>query len=270
MKIEDIFTGYLEAQLKFLQQQEARRTYPANHEAKEQAMNTDQQVDLPIPVTDDGFGDSAGRDRIIQGSIVRCVDGHWSDHDGISFPPEAKMLALATAMALQHWKDQVPIETIVKQPNQPLPDLEELNAKIPKDEWELGLNDEPRPPWVRQHIVYLLNPVDAAFFTFINGTVGAAIAVDRLKNKVVWMRQLRGSNVVPLVKLDSKPMKTRFGQKMRPEFTILEWRQLAGGGLKEVNAARIEHRPHDCAGLQPVEPVSIEEEMDDSIRTCDE
>ena len=111
----------------------------------------------------------------------------------------------------------------------------------------------------------LLNPLDAAFFTFINGTVGAAIAVDRLKNKVVWMRQLRGSNVVPLVKLDSKPMKTRFGQKMRPEFTILEWRQLGGGGLKEVNAARIEHRPDDCAGLQPVELVSIEEEMNDSI-----
>ena len=129
----------------------------------------------------------------------------------------------------------------------------------------MALNGKPRPPWVRQHIVYLLNPVDAAFFTFINGTVGAAIAVDRLKNKVVWMRQLRGSNVVPLVKLDTKPMKTRFGQKMRPEFTILEWRQLGGGGLKDaLRVSSIAH-PDDCAGLQPVEPVSIEEEMNDSI-----
>ena len=50
-------------------------------------MNTDQQVNLPIPIIDDGFGDSADSDRIIQGSIVRCVDGHWSDRDGISFPP---------------------------------------------------------------------------------------------------------------------------------------------------------------------------------------
>lgn len=253
MKIQD---------MKFLQRQEARRTYPENHEeAKEQAMNTDKQVNLPIPVIHDGFGDSASSDRVIQGSIVRCVDGHWSDRDGIAFPAEIKMLALATAIALQRWKDQVPIETIIKTPGQPLPDLEELNAKIPNAEWEPGLNDEPRPPWVRQHIVYLLNPVDAAFFTFINGTVGAAIAVDRLKNKVVWMRQLRGSNVVPLVKLDSKPMKTKFGQKMRPEFTIVDWRRLGGGGL---NAAQIEHRPDDYAGLQPVE-MSIEEEMNDSI-----
>ena len=79
---------------------------------------------------------------------------------------------------------------------------------------------------------------------------------------------LRGANVVPLVKLDSKPMKTKYGQKLRPEFTILEWRQLGGGGPKE--AARIAHQPgqqhpDDCAGLQPVEPVSIEEEMNDSL-----
>jgi hypothetical protein len=235
-------------------------------------MSTEQATtNLPIPTTDDGFSDSAGADRIIQGSIVRCVDGHWSDRDGISFPSETKMLALATAMALQHWKDQVPIETIVKQPNQPLPDVDEFNAKTPKAEWEAGLNGEPRPPWVRQHIVYLLDPTDAALFTFINGTVGAQIAVDRLKDKVVWMRQLRGSNVVPLIKLDSKPMKTRFGQKMRPEFTILEWRQFGGGGLKDVSPARIESRPtgqphpDDCAGLAGVEPVSIEEEMNDRI-----
>lgn len=231
---------------------------------------SEQATKLPIPTTDDGFNDSADSDRIIQGSIIRCVDGHWSDRDGVSFPPETKMLALATAMALQHWKNQQPIKTIVKQPNKPLPDLEELNAKIPKKEWELGLDDEPRPPWVRQHIVYLLDPADAGLFTFINGTMGAEIAVDRLKSKVIWMRQLRGSNVVPLVKLDSKPMKTRFGQKKRPEFTILDWRQLGGELKKDVSPARIEHQqqkphPDDCAGLQPVEPVSLAEEMNDGI-----
>ena len=231
---------------------------------------SNDQTNLPIPTTDDGFNDSAGDEqRIIQGSIIRCVDGHWSDSDGVAFPPETKLLALATAMALQHWKDKLPIETIIKKPGQPLPDLDELNAKIPKKQWEPGLDSKPRPPWVRQHIVYLLDPADAGLFTFINGTVGASIAVDRLKTKVVWMRQLRGANVVPVVKLDSKPMKTKFGQKQRPEFTIVEWRQLGGGGLKDVSA-RIEHQPRqqhpdDCAGLQPVEPVSIEEEMNDSI-----
>ena len=259
----------MQAQLKFLQQQKARRTYPANHEAKEQVMSTNQQVNVLIPA-DDGFGDNTDSGRLIVGSILRCVDGHWSDRDGIAFSPETKLLALATAMALQHWKGKLPIETILKKPGQPLPDLDELNAKIPKKQWEPGLDKKPRPPWVRQHIVYLLNPADAGLFTFINSTVGASIAVDRLKTKVQWMRQLRGANVVPVVQLDSKPMKTKLGPKQRPEFTVCDWRQLGGGELKNVNPARVEHQqqqphPDDCAGLQPVEPVSIEEEMSDEI-----
>ena len=103
-------------------------------------------------------------------------------------------------------------------------------------------------------------------FTFINNTVGASIAVDRLKTKVQWMRQLRGVNVVPVVQLDSKPMKTKLGPKQRPEFTIVEWRQF-GGGLPAVARIAQQGRQHpdDCAGLQPVEPVSIEEEMNDAI-----
>ena len=234
--------------------------------------NDETRNNLPIPTGDDGFNDNTGNDRLIQGTIIRCVDGHWSDRDGLAFPAETKMLALATGMALQKWKDQLPVDTIIKQPSVPLPDLDQLNAKIPQSEWEFGLDNRPRPPWVRQHIVYLLDPSDAALYTFINGTIGAQTAVERLKNKVVWMRQLRGANVVPLVKLDSKPMKTKFGPKKRPEFTILEWRQLGGGGPQDGSPTSIEHRTaaqqphsHDCAGLQPVEPVSIEEELNDEI-----
>jgi hypothetical protein len=79
-----------------------------------------------------------------------------------------------------------------------------------------------------------------------------------------------------LVALSSRPMKTRHGvSKMRPEFIVLEWRQLGGGGsgsLKDVSRPRVEHRtaaeqqqPDDCAGLQPVEPVSVEEELNDEV-----
>jgi hypothetical protein len=87
---------------------------------------SNDQTNLPIPLADDGFNDSAGDEqRVIQGSILRCVDGHWTGNDGVAFPPETKLLALATAMALQHWKDKLPIETIVKKPGQPLPDLDD-------------------------------------------------------------------------------------------------------------------------------------------------
>ena len=60
------------------------------------------------------------------------------------------------------------------------------------------MDGKPKGPWVLSHIVYLLNSVDASIFTFINSTIGAAIAVDRLKDRVKWMRQLRGEAVVPV------------------------------------------------------------------------
>jgi hypothetical protein len=200
---------------------------------------------------------------LIQGTILRCVDGHWTDRDKTPIPPNTPLMALGTAQAAQRWKDNLPIETIVKCPGKPLPDVDELNRKIPKKEWEVGLDGEKRPPWVRQHIVYLLDPVDASLFTFINSTIGASIAVERLKDKVKWMRALRSEKVVPVVKLDAKPMPTKKGMKQRPEFTILEWRDF-GGLSAATTVPAIEHLG------QPVKPATTAELMYDEIPTYDD
>jgi hypothetical protein len=222
-------------------------------------MSNDQTTtNLPV-INGDGFDQADINDRIIQGTILRCVDGKWTDGDGGDFPVGTKMLAVGTAQCLQRWEDKMPVETIRKQGNEPLPDVDELNAKIPQKKWETGLDDKPRPPWQKQCIIYLVNPTDAATYTFISGTYGAQIAFDRLKSKVVLMRQLRGAHVVPLVQLDARPMKTKFGPKMRPEFTVEEWCQLGGGG----DPARITH--DNKAGLQPVEPVTNDEAFGDEI-----
>jgi hypothetical protein len=206
-----------------------------------------------LVVIDDGFGDGEANNRLIQGTILRCVDGQWSTKDGTNFPPGTTLIALGTAGALQHWKDGLPVETIVREKGKPLPDLDELNAEIPQKKWE-KYNNEPRPPWVRQHIAYLIDPGDASIYTYINSTVGAAIAVSRLKDRVQWMRKLRGAAVVPVVKLDSKPMKTQHGQKLRPEFTVMEWRDFSG----PANALP------DLSG-NPIEPPSLKEELNDSV-----
>jgi hypothetical protein len=203
----------------------------------------------------DGFDDVDPNERLIQGPIARCVDGHWTWRDGTAIPPETRWLALATVTALQHWENQLPVETIIKRGGTPLPDLDELNAKIPKDQWEL-LDGKPRPPWVRQHGAYLLNPVDGSVCTFINSTVGAARAVSDLKDRVRWMRALRGRAVVPLVRPGSRPMPTKHGVKQRPEFVIVEWRDL--GSLQAA--------PTTVPALgKPVEPPSLKEEMGDEI-----
>ena len=142
-----------------------------------------------------------------------------------------------------------------------MPDIDELNAKIPQKQWETGLDGKPRPPWQRQCLVYLLDGTNAERFTFINSTVGARIAVENLKDKVKWMRAMRGADVFPLVELSSAPMKTKMGTKIRPDFRVVEWRQLGDGEAGPVTGAP----PTTPAIGKPVSPVSSREALDDEI-----
>jgi hypothetical protein len=196
--------------------------------------------------------------RLIKGSILRCVDGKWSDTAGIT-PPE-RLVALGTTQALQCWSGGKPTDTVVASPGKPLPSVDELNSQIPEGEWEKGLDGKPRAPWVLQHVAYLVDPVSCEAYTFINGTFGAKIAVERLAERVATMQRLRGGAALPVVKLESRPMKTKFGTKQRPEFAIVEWREFAGDG-GEVRA--IEHKPEG----KPVKTPTASEELNDAIPT---
>jgi hypothetical protein len=213
-------------------------------------MNSETENKLPALSADydDGWNDVELDDRVIQGTLIKCVDGHWSTKDGTA--PPKQLLALATTTVLQLWDNKMPVETIVKRPGQPWPDIDELNAKIPEENWEIGLDGNPRAPWQKQFVVYLLDLVSAAKFTFANGTVGARIAVSNLKDQIKWMRAMRGDNVVPLIELASKPMKTKFGQKLRPDFKAVEWRNLGVSLTKETTP-------------QVVAPVSTQEALDE-------
>jgi hypothetical protein len=73
--------------------------------------------------------------RLIQGVILKCVDGRWTDADGLT-------------------------------PS-------------------------------------LLNIDTADTYTYLNYTTGARIAVERLADRFKWMKTIRGSNVVPIVKLSA-------------------------------------------------------------------
>jgi hypothetical protein len=133
---------------------------------------------------------------------------------------------LACNEALQRWQGKKVVEEIVAKP---LPHVDNLNALVPQKKWEPGIDGKLKPPWVHQRIVYLICPGSATFFTYLNSTIGARIAWERLRERVTTMRVLRGARVVPLVKLTHRPMKTSFGMKHRPEFEITGWRTLDGG-----------------------------------------
>jgi hypothetical protein len=194
--------------------------------------------------------------RLIRGTILRCVDGKWAD--GLGTPPPALLIALGTTQAIQCWKDSKPTDVVMAEPGKPLPDVDELNAQIPEAEWEKGLDGKPKAPWVLQHVAYFIDPVSAESYTFINGTFGARLAVEKLADRVANMQRLRGGNALPVVKLESKPMKTKFGTKQRPEFTVVEWREIGanGGAVKA-----IEHQPVGKA----VKPPTVAEELNDEI-----
>ena len=83
----------------------------------------------------DGFDDVDQNDRLIQGTILRCVDGVWNAKDETKLSSDLRLLALSTALALQRWENGLPAETIVKRSGEPLPDMDELNKKIPQKKW---------------------------------------------------------------------------------------------------------------------------------------
>ena len=49
-------------------------------------------------VVGDGYDDNGDADdRLIQGTIIRCVDGHWSAKDGTMLSSDLRLVALSTA-----------------------------------------------------------------------------------------------------------------------------------------------------------------------------
>ena len=125
------------------------------------------------------------RQRLLRGTLLKWneVDGYL-DRDGVP-PVEGPYLLWAMEKGYQRWKNQTVVDEII---DKPLPDLEQLNAAIPKSEWETGLDGQPRPPYSHQHAVYLLDPNDGQFFTLMNSTVGMKMLWESLAERWEVMR----------------------------------------------------------------------------------
>jgi len=219
--------------------------------------------------TDDGFDDSDNNDRLLQGTRAACVDGEWSRaSDGTEIPPDKLFLVLATAEGIQLWQDGQLVKEIIKKANQPLPDLEELNATIPKDTWEDGING-PRPPYTHVWAVYLLDLDDGSVWTHLNSTNGAARATRELKSRVKWKRQLLGGRRVnPIVTL-GKQLVSKTYKKLGPNFIIVDWRDLdpqptAPRQLEDHTEKKPFNDPVADIGRPVVEP-TLEEMLNDKI-----
>ncbi len=172
---------------------------------------------------DDGFssGSSSGRGH----DFLRWnAEDQWIDRDGCKAP--SPLLAVKAEELLRMWKDDRPIDITVK----PLPDPAELNAAIPESEWEKDRDGKLQPPWAHHVAIYLVNPDTATKYVYCSATVGAHIAFEQLRENVATMRMLRNARVMPLVKLSSRPMKTKYKMSERPHFEIIGWYTPGGSG----------------------------------------
>jgi len=192
-------------------------------------MSNDITTYEPEP-RDDGFSGSLNSGRLMKGAFLKWNDAsHWQDRDGLA--PPSPLLVIAINEILQKWKDGK-AEIITEKP---LPDPEVLNSVIPKREWQIGLDNQPQKPWKHTIVVYFVNLATGEFFTYAASTTGAHIAYDALKEAVITMRALRGRRAMPIVNLAERPMKTKFGMKLRPHFKIIDWK-IPGDDAKAVPA----------------------------------
>jgi hypothetical protein len=214
----------------------------------------------------DSFSEDGGSDRLLQGSRVPCVDGVWTHaKNGSVITKDKRFLVLGTAEAQQDWEDGQLVEERIKKPNAPfLETINELNAQISQDRWEEGLNG-PRPPWSLVFAVYLLDLTDGSIYTAMNSTSGMAAATRELKEKVKWMRALRGQTVNPIVTLGSQ-LHSKKWKKLRPSFDPVEWRDLSKPSQSPALAAP---QAGTLLGVKVEEP-SLAEQMNDEVPPFDD
>jgi len=167
-----------------------------------------------------------GKRRVIIGEKAKCIDGVWTYGEDALPMPKQPVLITKILRVVQCWKDGAYLETYFEDEG-PLPDLGELNDQVPQAEWEIAYN-KPNPPWALFHVVYMVEPVTGEFFTFSNSSTGAKIGYEKLADKFDMMSRLRGPNIRPLVNLTSRKWRIVALDliKIRPEYTILEWRDL--------------------------------------------
>jgi hypothetical protein len=193
-------------------------------------------------------------DRIIIGSFIQYNDtrGGFLRHDTKALMPTKgrPQLGLCSRRGNQRFIDRVP-EVVAEVPGgPPLPDVDELNASIPRDQWPIGLSGQPEPPWKREYILYMLDLTDLAILTFSNSTNGAMRCVVGLEERWEWAKALFGPDVLPLFELSEAPHPTSWGERKRPICEIKGWRRFHDGALRVVDtdiASALETPPKKSA-----------------------
>jgi hypothetical protein len=172
----------------------------------------------------DGFSKRRSEKRLIPGKLLKFVDGRKTV-EGQPVGDITYLVMDINQVGQCFHDDGMPEHFFIDEEN-PISRIDELNNNIPKKDWKIGLSGEPEPRWKLNEVVQLLDEVTGTTFTMINSTVGMRIAVEHLCSQVEITRKLRGVPMLPIVKIGSTLMKTKFGVKSRPSFDVVGWKRL--------------------------------------------
>lgn len=192
-------------------------------------------------MANDGFDyqrddDDDGAPRLIKGTKLKYTnEGTWEDNDDNVIEADHEFVAVELLRAVQKWIDQHPTVTRIMAPDEPFPDVNELNDAAPSEEWTEKFGKRVGP-WQRCWAVYLLDPKTMRIYTWPTDTVGGHQAVRDLREQTGMARSMHGDSVYPRVRLGSTHMKTQYGGRQRPEFDILGFEKLGGGGGQKLSA----------------------------------
>jgi hypothetical protein len=196
------------------------------------AVNPANTTLTPTKAFSDGFDsviDANGNQSIIKGIKIKFTNNaEWIDDTGGVIAPTREFLVVELAKVTQKWKDNLPAEQRILDPAEPFPDVERLNAEVPKSEWREKFG-KLVGPWQNSIAIYLFDPKTLEGFTWPTSTAGGFRAVDELKGRVKRARMMQGDDIYPLVTLGDTHMNTAFGGRQRPQFKVVRFVTLGGG-----------------------------------------
>jgi hypothetical protein len=191
-----------------------------------------------VPPDNGGFSDPS----LLAENTIRAAwtaENGWRDADGQELP--SGLVIIGRRRGVRRWQAH---ELVAEYVDEPLPNVDELNAKIPEKDWELGLDGKKQKPFAMWFAVYLLEPTAATVYAWLSNSTGGSICYGRISSQIQWMQRLRG-NVWPIVELSEAPMPTkRFGIKRRPAFVPVEWVGMGGQVTESApETPALEHKP---------------------------
>jgi hypothetical protein len=184
-----------------------------------------------IAIFQDGFNvpERSGA-NLIAGDIIKFVDGIYRQNKTEILTAPIRRVAIRVITAWVHWENNQPTEHRITQPGQLHPDRDDLPDQD-KAVWPIGIGGLSSDPWRNTRYLKLVDPRTGSVSTFVTDSTGGRIAIGRLKEAISNVRCAE-PHAVPLIELDTVPMKTKYGTKPRPDFRIIEWRNRGTPGAQ--------------------------------------